>query len=67
MDRTLWPMTLVSVIGGITLKFEVKYSPSKKKYCVKVNGIDFFELPFRVNTYNPDALTHYMDAEIEVN
>ena len=34
MDRTLWPMTLICDIGGMTLKFEVKYSPSKKKYRV---------------------------------
>ena len=33
----------------------------------KVNNVDFFDLPFRANNFNPDSVTQYLNAEIHVN
>ena len=46
MDPTLWPMTLVCVIKGLVLKFEVTYSSKKNEFILKVNNAKFFDLPF---------------------
>ena len=67
MDRSLWPITLVCMIGSVHLNIEVKYSPSEKRYLLKVNKDDFFDLPFRANNFNPDSITNYLNAEIHVN
>ena len=34
---------------------------------LKVNKVDFFDLPFRASNFNPDSLTQYLNAEIYVN
>ena len=67
LDRTLWPVTLVCTIGNVQLGIRVKYSPKKNKYRLKVNKVDFFDLPFRASTFNSDQLTHRMSANIELN
>ena len=67
MDRSLWPITLVTMIGNVHLNIEVKYSPKRKRYMLKVNKVDFFDLPFRASNFNPDSLTQYLNAEIYVN
>ena len=67
MDRTLWPITLVCMIGGVHLNIMVKYSPKRKRYLLKVNKIDFFDLPFRASNFNPESVTLYLDAKIEIN
>ena len=67
MDRSLWPITLVCIIGDVHLKIMVKYSPKRKRYLLKINKIDFFDLPFRANIFNPDSITNYLDADIHIN
>ena len=67
MDRSLWPITLVCMIGTVHLNIMVRYSPKRKKYLLKVNKVDFFELPFRASIFNPDSVTHYLYARIHVN
>ena len=67
MDRSLWPITLVCMIGSIHLNIMVKYSPKRKRYLLKINKVDFFDLPFRSNIYNPDQITHDLNATIQVN
>ena len=67
MNRSLWPITLVCMIGSVHLNIEVKYSPSEKRYLLKVNKVDFFDLPFRATNFNPDSITNYLDATIHVN
>ena len=54
MDRSLWPITLVCMIGNEHLNIMVKYSPKRKRYILKVNKVNFFDLPFRANIFNPD-------------
>ena len=54
MDRSLWPITLVCMIGNVHLNIMVKYSPKRKRYLLKINKVDFFDLPFRANIFNPD-------------
>ena len=56
MDRSLWPITLVCMIGDVHLNIMVKYSPKRKKYLPKVNKVDFFDLPFRASNFNPDSI-----------
>ena len=67
MDRSLWPITLVCMIGGVHLNIMAKYSPKRKKYLLKVNKVDFFDLPFRASNFNPDSVTLYLNADIYVN
>ena len=67
MDRSLWPITLVCMIGDVHLNIMVRYSPKRKRYLVKVNKVDFFDLPFRANTFNPNSITNYLDAAIFIN
>ena len=67
MDRSLWPITLVCMIGGIHLNIMVKFSPKRKRYMLKVNKIDFFDLPFRASNFNPDSVTYYLSATIHIN
>ena len=67
MDRSLWPITLVCMIGSVHLNIMVKYSPKRKRYILKVNKVDFFDLPFRANIFNPDLITQYLHAEIYIN
>ena len=67
MDRSLWPITLVCMIGGVHLNIMVKYSPKRKRYLLKVNKVDFFNLPFRASNFNPESVTLYLDANIYVN
>ena len=45
----------------------VKYSPKRKRYLLKVNKVDFFDLPFRANIFNPDSITNYLNADIYIN
>ena len=67
MDRSLWPITLVCIIGNVSLHIEVKFSPKRKRYILKVNKEDFFDLPFRATNFNPDSITNYLKATIHVN
>ena len=67
MDRSLWPITLVCMIGNVHLNIMVKYSPKRKKYLLKINKINFFDLPFRATNFNPDSITYYLSAIIYVN
>ena len=67
MDKSLWPITLVCMIGNVHLNIMVRYSPKRKRYLLKVNKVDFFDLPFRANTFNPDSVTQYLDANIYIN
>ena len=67
MDRSLWPITLVCMIGGVHLNIMVKFSPKRKRYMLKVNKVDFFDLPFRANNFNPDSVTQYLAAFIHIN
>ena len=67
MDRSLWPITLVCMVGEVHLNIMVKYSPKRKRYLLKVNKVDFFDLPFRANIYNPDSMTRYLFANIYIN
>ena len=57
MDRSLWPITLVCMIGDVHLNIIVKFSPKRKKYLLKVNKVDFFDLPFKATLFNPDSIT----------
>ena len=67
MDRSLWPITLVCMIGGVLLNILVKYSPKRNKYLLKINKVDFFNLPFRATNFNPDSIKQYLSAIIHVN
>ena len=67
MDRSLWPITLVCMIGSVHLNIMVKYSPKRKRYILKINKIDFFDLPFRANNFNPDTFTRNLEATIYIN
>ena len=67
MDRTLWPITLVCIIGSVHLNIMVKYSPKRKRYLLKVNKVDFFDLPFRASNFNPDSITQNLNAKIYIN
>ena len=67
MDRSLWPITIVCMIGDVHLNIMVKYSPKRKRYIPKINKVDFFDLPFRANIFNPDSITNYLDATIHIN
>ena len=67
MDRSLWPITLVCMIGSVHLKIMVKYSPKRKRYLLEVNKVDFFDLPFRASNFNPDSITQYLCADIYIN
>ena len=67
MDRSLWPITLVCMIGSVHLKIMVKYSPKRKRYLLEVNKVDFFDLPFRASNFNPDSITQYLNAYIYIN
>ena len=67
MDRSLWPITLVCMIGDVHINIMVRYSPKRKRYLLKVNKVDFFDLPFRASNFNPDSITLYLDANIYVN
>ena len=67
MDPSLWPITLVCMIGSVHLNIMVKYTPKRKRYLLKVNKVDFFDLPFRASNFNPDSVTLYLDAVIHVN
>ena len=67
LDRSLWPITLVCMIGNVHLNIMVKYSPKRKRYLLKVNKVDFFNLPFRANIFNPDEITNYLAADIYIN
>ena len=67
MDRSLWPITLVCMIGSVHLNITVKYSPKRKRYILKVNKVDFFDIPFRANIFNPDLITQYLEATIYIN
>ena len=64
MDRSLWPITLVCMIGKVHLNIMVKYSPKRNRYLLKVNKVDFFDLPFRANNFNPDSITQYLHGGI---
>ena len=67
MDRSLWPITIVCMIGGVHLNIMVRYSPKRKRYLLKVNKVDYFALPFRASSLNPEILDKYLDAVIHVN
>ena len=67
LDRSLWPITLVCMIGSVHLNIMVRYSAKRKRYLLKVNKVDFFSLPFRATNFNPDSVTLYLDASIYVN
>ena len=55
------------MIGNIHLNIMVRYSPKRKRYLLKVNKVDFFDLPFRASNFNPDSITQYLYAFIYVN
>ena len=67
IDRSLWPITIVCMIGSVHLNIMVEYSPKRKRYLLKVNKVDFFDLPFRATNFNPDSITLYLRATIYVN
>ena len=67
MDRSLWPLTLVCMIGSLHLNIMVKYSPKRKRFLPKVNKVDFFDLPFRASNFNPDSITQHLKANIQIN
>ena len=49
------------------VKVEVRYSPSKKKYLVKIDNTRFYDLAYRASTFNPDAPRPDFSGIIEVN
>ena len=57
MDRSLWPITLVCMIGNVHLNIMVRFSPKRKKYLLKVNKVNFFDLPFKATNFNSDSIT----------
>ena len=67
MDRSLWPLTLVCMIGDVHLNIMARYSPKRKRYLLKVNKVDYFDLPFRASNFNPDSIKEFLDGVIYVN
>ena len=55
------------MIGDVQLNIMVRYSSKRKRYLLKVNKVDFFDLPFRATNFNPDSITDYLDATIYIN
>ena len=67
MNRELWPIKLVCSIGQYVVKVEVRYSPKRKKFLVKINNTRFYDLAYRASTFDPNAPRPDFDGSIYVN
>ena len=67
MNRELWPIKLVCSIGQYVVKVEVRYSPKRKKFIVKINNTRFYDLAYRASTFDPNAPRPDFGGIIEVN
>ena len=67
MNRELWPIKLVCCIGGIVVKVEVRYSPKRNKFFIKINNTCFYDLAYRASTFDPNAPRPDFHGILEVN
>ena len=49
------------------VKVEVRYSPKRKKFLVKINDTCFYDLAYRALTFDPNAPRPDFFGAIEVN
>ena len=49
------------------MKVEVRYSPKRKKFIVKINNTRFYDLAYRASTFDPNAPRPDFDGVIDVN
>ena len=49
------------------MKVEVRYSPKRNKFLVKINNTRFYDLAYRASTFDPNAPRPDFDGVIDVN
>ena len=49
------------------MKVEVRYSPKRKKFLVKINNTRFYDLAYRALTFDPNAPRPDFNGYIYVN
>ena len=49
------------------VKVEVRYSPKRKKFLVKINGTRFYDLAYRAPTFDPNVPRPDFSGAIKVN